>query len=447
MKLIDIKDLHAQPKADENYHLVGWVVNNRNSGRNLGFLSIYDGSCFANLQVVYKSDRTLNFEDAKNLPIGSAVFVSGVLKLTPGNHQPFELEANKIEVLAKCEEYPLQKKEHSLEFLRSIAHIRHRSKFHRAVQLVRKELNMAIFDFFHGLNFMWLHSPIFTTSDTEGAGEAFEIKADEFNQEYFRKPASLTVSGQLHAEAFAAGFRKVFTFGPTFRAEKSHTNRHLAEFWMLEAEVAFATFDDNLALIENMTKHLLNHVLENCHEELLYLEKYTNKSNLISRIKACVHEPFARISYTEAVDILLRDQNGSEKKVQFEFNDIHFGMDLKTEHERYLTEQVFKKPVFIYNYPKDIKAFYMLLNDDNTTVAAADLIMPDIGELVGSSSRESRYDVLKKRCFELNIPTESLQWYLDLRKWGYHSSAGFGLGFDRLIMFICGLDNIRDSVP
>ncbi|MDQ0513736.1 asparaginyl-tRNA synthetase [Mycoplasmoides fastidiosum] len=445
MQVIDIKEIEAQKDKLEFIHVVGWAVTNRKSGKVLGFLELNDGSSFNNLQVVYKENETLGFEEATKIELGAAVRVSGNFKKTPNAAQPYELQAKEIVVLASCKNFPIQKKEQTPEFLRTIAHVRHRTKYFQAIQMVRNQLSTAINNFFACLNFVWLHAPIFTGIDCEGAGEAFEIQKMEHNQDFFKKPARLSVSGQLHAEAFALGLKRVYTFGPTFRAEKSFTNRHAAEFWMLEPEVSFATLDDNLELIENLLKHLLNHVLTNCKTELNYLAQANKKPNLVPTLNEVVNKKFTRMNYKDAVVTLKNDSAAG--LVTFEENNIHFGMDLKTEHERYLCEKVVKGPVFIFDYPKSLKAFYMKVNDDDITVAAADLLVPGIGELVGGSEREYRYDVLKKRCQELNIELDSMQWYLDLRKYGYYRSAGFGVGFDRLVMYVTGTDNIKDTLP
>lgn len=444
LKIFDIKKLFEKWSAFDYVNILGWVTNNRQSSKSLAFLEVNDGSCFRNLQVVCRQESTSGFDQIKGLEIGSAIQISGNIKYTPDAEQPLELAAKEIIVLATANDYPLQKKEHSLEYLRTIAHVRHRSKLHRAIQLIRHQLSRTIFHFFDQLGFLWVHTPIITGTDSEGAGESFFLKPDRNGQDFFGKQASLSVSGQLHAEAYALGFKNVYTFGPTFRAEKSSTSRHAAEFWMLEPEIHFFTLADNIFLIEKLVKTLFRSVLENCRDEMEYLEKINKKPHLIANLEKLVNSEFKKISYDEAVAIL---KTAITDGVQFAENDIHNKMDLKTEHERYLAEVAFKAPVFVYNYPKDLKAFYMKVNDDQTTVAATDLLFPGVGEVVGGSERESRIDVLKQRCLDLNIPLDTLTWYLELRKYGYYKSAGFGLGFDRLIMYITGVDNIRDTLP
>lgn len=446
MQILEIKEIEAQQNQLEFIHVVGWVMTNRKSGLNLGFIELNDGSTVQNLQIVYKEFDTLGFNDAKKISLGSAIRVSGIFKKTPNAKQPYELIAKEIFLLAPCKDFPIQKNEHGFDFLRTVAHVRHRTKYFRAVQLIRNELAIAIQTFFKQLNFIWLHAPILTGVDCEGAGEAFFLQKIDNNQmDFFKKPANLSVSGQLHAEAFALGFKKVYTFGPTFRAEKSFTNRHAAEFWMLEPEVSFATLNENFELIENLLKHLISHVLINCENELNYLAKANKKADLIVNLKKIVNSKFAKMTYSDAINVL--DNDVKSGIIKFEEQNIEFGMDLKTEHERYLCEHVKKGPVFIYNYPKSLKSFYMKMNDDNITVAATDLLVPGVGELVGGSEREYRYDFLKKRCNEMGINTDLMSWYLNLRKYGYYRSAGFGLGFDRLIMYITGVENIKDTLP
>lgn len=419
----------------------GWVRTNR-SNKNVGFIELNDGTYFRNVQLVYA--HTLeNYEDVSHYLTGTALTAVGKFKLTPGMKQPFEIEVTSIVLEGACApDYPLQKKQHSFEYLREIAHLRPRTNTFSAVFRVRSVLSMAVHEFFQNQGFVYVHAPIITGNDAEGAGEVFNVttRADaNYEEDFFGKKASLTVSGQLQAEAFALAFRDVYTFGPTFRAENSNTARHASEFWMIEPEIAFADLEDNMNLIEDMVKSCIQYVLENAEEEVKFFNERID-TTLIDRLNLVLETPFARMPYTEAIEHLLK------APIKFEY-PVEWGTDLQSEHERYICEQIVKGPVFLTNYPKDIKAFYMRLNDDQKTVAACDLLVPSIGELVGGSQREERYDLLKNRMHEMNIHEESLQWYLDLRRFGGCKHAGFGLGFERFLMYITGIQNIRDVIP
>jgi len=419
----------------------GWVRTNR-SNKNIGFIELNDGTYFRNVQLVY-SNELENFEDVSRYLIGTALTVVGKFKLTPNMKQPFEIEVVSVALEGACAaDYPLQKKQHSFEYLREIAHLRPRTNTFSAVFRVRSVLSMAIHEFFQNQGFVYVHAPIITGNDAEGAGEVFNVttRTDaNYEEDFFGKKASLTVSGQLQAEAFALAFRDVYTFGPTFRAENSNTARHASEFWMIEPEIAFADLEDDMNLIEDMVKSCIQYVLENAEEEVKFFNERID-TTLLERLNLVLETPFARMTYTEAVEHL------KSAPVKFEF-PVEWGTDLQSEHERYICEQIVKGPVFLINYPKDIKAFYMRLNDDKKTVAACDLLVPAIGELVGGSQREERYDYLKTRMEEMNIHEEGLKWYLDLRRYGGCQHAGFGLGFERFLMYITGMQNIRDVIP
>ncbi len=419
----------------------GWVRTNR-SNKNVGFIELNDGTYFRNVQLVY-SNELENFEEVSHYLTGTALTVVGKFKLTPNMKQPFEIEVSSVVLEGPCApDYPLQKKQHSFEYLREIAHLRPRTNTFSAVFRVRSVLSMAIHEFFQNQGFVYVHAPIITGNDAEGAGEVFNVttRTDaNYEEDFFGKKASLTVSGQLQAEAYALAFRDVYTFGPTFRAENSNTARHASEFWMIEPEIAFADLDDDMNLIEDMVKSCIQYVLENAEEELKFFNERIDKT-LLERLNLVLETPFARMTYTEAIDHL------KNAPVKFEF-PVEWGTDLQSEHERYICEQIIKGPVFLTNYPKDIKAFYMRLNDDKKTVAACDLLVPAIGELVGGSQREERYDFLKTRMEEMKIHEESLKWYLDLRRFGGCQHAGFGLGFERFLMYITGMQNIRDVIP
>lgn len=432
---------HVEMDGIEYVQLQGWIRTNRSSGK-LGFIELNDGTYFRNAQLVYKSDLK-NFNEVEKYTTGSAITVVGTFHYTPDMKQPFEIQVSEVNLEGFCDQdYPLQKKRHSFEYMREIAHLRPRANTFYAMFRLRSILSMAIHEFFQDQGFVYVHTPIVTGNDGEGAGEMFKVTTrddGDFEKDFFGKEAFLTVTGQLHVEAFAMAFRDVYTFGPAFRAENSNTSRHASEFWMVEPEIAFADLDDNMDLIEDMVKYCIDYVLENAPEEMNFFEKMIDKE-CIERIRMVRNSKFERMTYTKAIDLL------KEADVNFE-NKVEWGMDLNSEHERYLCEQVVKGPVFLTDYPKDIKAFYMRLNDDQKTVAACDLLVPGIGELVGGSQREERYDVLKQRMDEMNIGTNSLQWYMDLRRYGGCKHAGFGLGFDRLLMYMTGVSNIRDVEP
>jgi len=422
----------------------GWVRTVRVS-KNVGFITVNDGTCFSNLQVVF-DEKLANFEEAGRITIGSAIEASGRLVESPAAGQPFELRAEKVAVVALADaDYPLQKKRHSFEFLRTIAPLRARSNTFAAVFRLRSRLSYAIHKFFQERDFVYIHTPIITGSDCEGAGEMFRVTTTpaaggkDFGDDFFGRKVGLTVSGQLNAEAMAMAFRNVYTFGPTFRAENSNTARHAAEFWMLEPEIAFAGLSDNMDLAEEMVKYLIGHIRKECAEEMEFFNKFIDKG-LSARLDNVVDSAFERITYTQAVAAL---EKSGEK---FEY-PVKWGIDLQTEHERYLTEKVYSKPVFVTDYPKDIKAFYMRVNDDNKTVAAVDLLVPGVGEIIGGSQREERADVLLGRMRELGMDENNYRWYLDLRRYGGVKHAGFGLGFGRAIMYLSGMANIRDVIP
>ena len=434
-----------QKDSIEYVELEGWVRTNRNNG-SLGFIEVNDGSYFKNVQVVYFNNID-DYELASSLKTGDAINVIGVLKITENQKQPFEIQAKKISVLAKCaEDYPLQKKRHSFEFLREIAHLRPKANTFAAVFRVRSVLSMAIHEFFQNQGFVYVHTPIITSNDCEGAGETFTVttrKDGEYEKDFFNRHVSLTVSGQLHAEAFAQAFRDVYTFGPTFRAENSNTVRHAAEFWMIEPEIAFADLEDDMMLIEDMIKYCINYVLENCPEEMEFFNNMIDK-DLLNRLKHVINSEFAKMTYTDAVEYLKKAQ---EKGVVFENKDIFWGMDFNSEHEKYLCEKIVNGPLFLIDFPKELKSFYMKQNPDGKTVAACDLLVPHIGELVGGSQREENYEVLKNRMKELHMSEKGLEWYLDLRRFGGVKTAGFGLGFERMVMYLTGISNIRDVLP
>ena len=427
----------------------GWVRTVRDM-KNFGFIELNDGSCFKSLQVVFARESLENYNEIASQNVGAALIVKGTLELTPEAKQPFELKAKDICVEGvSTPDYPLQKKRHSVEFLRTIQHLRPRTNLFSAVFRVRSVAAYAIHEFFQQRGFVYVHTPIITGSDAEGAGDMFRVTALDINdpprnedgsvdwsRDFFGKPTNLTVSGQLNCENFAMAFGDVYTFGPTFRAEVSYTQRHAAEFWMIEPEMAFADLGDYMDTAEAMVKYIINTVLEKCPMEMEFFNSFVDKG-LLARLGNVVSNDFGRISYAEAVDIL---QKSGQK---FDY-PVHWGTDLQTEHERYLTEQVFKKPLFVTDYPKDIKAFYMRLNDDGKTVAAADCLVPGIGEIIGGSQREERLEVLEKRMDELGLKKEDYWWYLDLRRYGSCRHAGFGLGFERMIMYLTGVSNIRD---
>ncbi len=454
MKNIEIAKLYDAPEtySDQNVAVCGWVKTIRDS-KNLGFIEINDGSCFKNLQIVFTADNVANFKDIAKQNVGAAISVQGKLLLTPNARQPFEIQAEVINVEgASAPDYPLQKKKHTLEYLRTIAHLRPRTNTFSAAFRVRSAAAFAIHSFFNSRGFIYAHTPLITASDCEGAGEMFRVTTLDVNdpprtedgkvdysKDFFSKPSYLTVSGQLEGECMAMAFGKIYTFGPTFRAEKSYTTRHAAEFWMIEPEIAFADLADDMELAEAMMKYILNYVMETCPADLAFLNQFYDKG-LLERLQAVANADFARITYTQAIEILEKNNDNFEYKVEW-------GSDLQTEHERYLTENVFKKPVFVTDYPKEIKSFYMRLNDDGKTVAAMDLLVPGIGEIIGGSQREERLDLLLERIHELGLREEDYSWYLDLRRYGGAKHSGFGLGFERLVMYVTGISNIRDVLP
>lgn len=453
MEKLLVKQIYrgSEKYADQVVSISGWIRTLRSS-KAFGFIEINDGSFFKNIQVVFE-EKLDNFIEISKLPISSSLTIEGTLVVTPGAKQPFELKATKIIVEGMSDtDYPLQKKRHSFEYLRTIAHLRPRSNAFSAVFRVRSLTAFAIHEFFQKRNFVYTHTPIITGSDCEGAGEMFRIstldfsnipmdknKKVDYSQDFFGKETSLTVSGQLAAEAFALAFRNVYTFGPTFRAENSNTGRHAAEFWMVEPEIAFADLTDDMKLAEDMMKYIIKYVMEKAPEEMEFFNSFVDKG-LIERLNNVVNSEFGQVTYTKAVDILIK----SGKEFQY---PVTWGCDLQTEHERYLTEEVYKKPLFVTDYPKEIKSFYMRVNEDGKTVAAMDLLVPGIGEIIGGSQREERQDILEARMEECGLKKEDYWWYLELRKYGGTKHAGFGLGFERAIMYITGMSNIRDVIP
>ena len=453
MNLIEIRELYKNQEAylDKEITVGGWVRSIRDS-KAFGFIVINDGTFFTPLQVVYHDDME-NFEEISKLNVGAAVVVTGTLVATPQAKQPFEIQVKTVTVEgASAPDYPLQKKRHSFEYLRTIAHLRPRTNTFQAVFRVRSLTAYALHKFFQERGFVYVHTPIITGSDCEGAGEMFRVTtmdmenvpktedgAVDYTQDFFGKETSLTVSGQLNAETYAQAFGNVYTFGPTFRAENSNTTRHAAEFWMLEPEMAFADLEDDMDLAEDMLKYVINYVMENAPEEMNFFNSFVDKG-LIDRLTNVATSEFARITYTDAIEILKKHND------KFEFK-VSWGIDLQTEHERYLTEEVYKRPVFVTDYPKDIKAFYMKQNPDGKTVAAVDCLVPGIGEIIGGSQREDDYEKLATRMEELGMKTEDYGFYMDLRKYGSTRHAGFGLGFERCIMYLTGMGNIRDVVP
>ncbi len=453
MKDIIIRDLFRRTDefAGKDITVKGWIRTNRGSNK-FGFIELNDGTFFKSVQVVYEADILDNYQEISKAPISAALCVEGEFVLTPEAKQPFEIKAKSISIEADSDpDYPLQKKRHSMEYLREIAHLRPRSNTFSAVFRVRSLAAYALHKFFQENDFIYAHPPIITTSDAEGAGEMFQVttldledvpKEDghvDYKEDFFGKSASLTVSGQLEAEIFALAFRNTYTFGPTFRAENSNTARHASEFWMIEPEFAFCDLEGNMEWAEKMIKYVINYVLENAPEEMEFFNKFIDKG-LLDRLHNVVDSDFARITYTEAVEILKKADRDFEYPVEW-------GIDLQSEHERYITEEVYKKPVFVTDYPKDIKAFYMRLNDDQKTVAACDLLVPGVGEIIGGSQREERLDVLERRMDEFGLDKEPYWWYLELRKYGGVKHSGYGLGFERIIMYITGMSNIRDVLP
>ena len=450
---MDIRELFKSYKEldGRTVEVQAWIKNLR-AQKEFGFIEINDGSFFSSVQVVY--DNTLeNFERVSKLYLSASIRVKGKLVLTPNNKQAFEIKAEEIEVLGdSTADYPLQNKRHSMEFLRSIAHLRPRANLFRAAYRIRSLAAFAIHKFFNEQDFIYVHTPILTASDAEGAGEMFQVTtldidnpprtedgAVDYSKDFFDKPTHLTVSGQLEGETFAMAFSKIYTFGPTFRAENSNTTRHAAEFWMIEPEMAFMDNNQNMDVAEAMLKYVINYVMENAKEEIDFCNQFVDKG-LIDRLNHVRNSNFERVTYTRAIEILKEHEEKFDVKVEW-------GMDLQTEHERYLTEQIFKKPIFVTDYPKDIKAFYMKLNPDNKTVAAMDCLVPGIGEIVGGSQREEDYAKLEKRINELGLDMDLYTWYMDLRKYGSVVHSGYGLGFERLIMYITGIENIRDVLP
>ena len=451
MKDIEIRDLfrNTDEYAGKEIEVYGWVRGNRASNQ-FGFVSLNDGSFFTPVQVVYEADKLSNFAEVSKYRLSAGIKVKGVLELTPEAKQPFEIKASEVTMIADSEaDYPLQKKRHSMEFLREIAHLRPRSNTFSAVFRVRSVAAYAIHKFFQEKNFIYVHSPEITGSDCEGAGEMFQVTTldldnlprtetgeIDYSKDFFGKKTGLTVSGQLEGEIMALAFKNIDTFGPTFRAENSNTARHASEFWMMEPEMAFCDINGNMDIAEEMIKYIISYVMEQCPEEMQFFNNFVDKG-LLERLNHIVNSDFVRITYTEAVEILQK----SGKKFEY---PVEWGLELQTEHERYLTEEVFKKPMFVINYPKDCKAFYMRLNDDGKTVAAMDMLVPGVGEIIGGSQREERYDVLVKRIEEMGLDIDDYDWYLDLRKYGGVFHAGYGLGFDRILMYLTGMSNIRD---
>lgn len=454
MKRVEIANIYknAAEFADKTITVCGWVRTQRAS-KSIGFLEINDGGCLKGLQVVFEDAKVNNFREICKINVGASVIVTGKLILTPDAAQDFEINAEKIEVEGESTpDYPLQKKRHTLEYLRTIGHLRPRANTYSAAFRVRSVAAFAIHSFFQERGFLYAHTPLISCSDCEGAGEMFRVTSFDLNdipktedgeidfkQDFFGKPAYLTVSGQLEGEIMAQSFGKIYTFGPTFRAERSYTQRHAAEFWMIEPEIAFADLTDYMDLAEDMIKYVIKYVLAHCPQEIEFCNKFIDKG-LVERLTSVANSDFARVTYTDAVKELEKNND------KFEFK-AYWGCDLQTEHERYLTEEIFKRPVFVTDYPKEIKAFYMRLNDDGKTVAAADLLVMGIGEIIGGSQREERLDVLTDRIRELGLNEEDYWWYLELRKYGGTHHAGFGLGFERLIMYLTGIANIRDVLP
>ena len=448
-----VKELYRESNKFDNKKITvsGWIRTSRTS-KNFGFIELNDGTFFKNIQIVFE-DSLENFKEIEKFAISSAIEVEGTLVLTPSAKQPFELKAERVTLEAPSDsDYPLQKKRHTFEYLRTISHLRPRGNTFSALFRVRSVAAFAIHKFFNERGFVYTHTPLITASDAEGAGETFTVttldplnipKTEDgtvdYSQDFFGKHANLTVSGQLNGETFALAFRNIYTFGPTFRAENSNTARHAAEFWMVEPEISFADLKDDMQLAEDMLKYCIQYLLDNAPEEMEFFNSFVDKG-LIERLTTLVNSEFKEVTYTEAVDLLLK----SGKKFEY---PVKWGDDLQTEHERYLTEEIFKAPIFVTNYPKEIKAFYMRQNEDGKTVAAMDCLVPGVGEIIGGSQREERYDVLMDRIKELGLKPEDYWWYMDLRKYGCAKHAGFGLGFERFIMYVTGMTNIRDVIP
>ena len=453
MKLTTIREIYKNREAylDKEVTVGGWVRSVRDS-KTFGFIVLHDGSYFETLQIVYH-DEMENFAEISKMNVGAAIIVKGTLVATPQAKQPFEIQAAEVTVEGvSAPDYPLQKKRHSMEYLRTISHLRPRTNTFQAVFRVRSLCAYAIHQFFQERDFVYVNTPLITGSDCEGAGEMFQVTtmdldnipktedgAVDFTQDFFGKKTSLTVSGQLNGETFAQAFRNIYTFGPTFRAENSNTTRHAAEFWMIEPEIAFADLEDDMELAEAMLKYVIRYVMEHAPEEMQFFNSFVDKG-LIERLNHVVNSEFGRVTYTEAIELLEKNNDKFDYKV-------YWGCDLQTEHERYLTEQIFKRPVFVTDYPKEIKAFYMKMNEDNKTVAAMDLLVPAIGEIIGGSQREDDLAKLEERITELGMKPEDYDFYLDLRKYGSTRHAGFGLGFERMVMYATGIANIRDVIP
>ena len=452
-KLVTVREIYKQREKyiDQKIAIGGWIRSIRASNK-FGFMVVHDGTYFNTLQVVLSGEMK-DYEAITKLNVGTAVIVAGTLVATPEAKQPFEIQAESVEVEgASTPDYPMQKKRHTMEFLRTMPHLRPRTNVFQATFRVRSLIAYAIHQFFQERGFVYVHTPLITGSDAEGAGEMFQVTtldpanpprledgSVDYSQDFFGKLTNLTVSGQLNGETFAQAFRNIYTFGPTFRAENSNTTRHAAEFWMIEPEIAFADIDDDMDLAEDMLKYIINYVLENAPEEMSFFNSFVDKG-LLERLQHVAASDFGRITYTEAIDILQKSGESFEFKPEW-------GKELQTEHERYLTEKVFKKPIFVINYPKDCKAFYMKQNDDGKTVAAMDCLVPGIGEIMGGSQREDDYDKLKRRIEELGMNLETYDFYMDLRKYGSTRHAGYGLGFERCVMYLTGMQNIRDVLP
>lgn len=453
-EFIDVRTLYKNKEAyaDKTVTVGGWVRNNRDS-KTFGFIVLNDGTYFNPLQVVYNNENLSNFNDIAKLNVGAAVIVKGKVVLTPEAKQPFEIQAEEVIVEGESTpDYPIQPKRHTMEYLRTVTHLRPRTNTFEAVFRVRSLAAYAIHKFFQERDFVYVHTPLITGSDCEGAGEMFQVTtmdlndvpktedgAIDYSKDFFGKSTNLTVSGQLNGETYAMAFKNIYTFGPTFRAENSNTTRHAAEFWMIEPEIAFADLEDDMELAEDMIKYIINYVLEHAPEEMAFFNQFIDKG-LIERLQHVASSEFGRITYTDAIKELEKHNDKFDYKVSW-------GCDLQTEHERFLTEEIFKRPVFVTDYPKEIKAFYMKLNDDGKTVAAMDCLVPGIGEIIGGSQREDNYDLLKQRMDELGLKEEDYDFYMDLRKYGSARHAGYGLGFERCVMYLTGISNIRDVIP
>ncbi len=453
-EFLEVKSLYRESEKylGKKVRVAGWIRTSRIS-KSFGFIELNDGSFFKNLQIVIDENKISNFSEISKLAISSAILVEGELLSVDNPKNPIEIHATNIIVEGESDSsYPLQKKKHTFEYLRTIAHLRPRSNTFSAVFRVRSVVAYAIHKFFQERNFVYAHTPIITGSDAEGAGEMFRITtldmtnpplnedgSIDYSQDFFGKEANLTVSGQLNGEIMALAFRNIYTFGPTFRAENSYTARHASEFWMVEPEITFADLEDNMELAEDLIKYIINYVLEHCPEEMAFFNNFIDKG-LLDRLDNIINSNFIRITYTEAIDLLIKSG------YKFEY-PVEWGCDLQTEHERYITEQIYKAPVFVTDYPKDIKAFYMRMNEDGKTVRAMDLLVPGVGEIIGGSQREERYDVLLNKIKEMDLKEEDYWWYLELRKFGTATHSGFGLGFERIIMYLTGVSNIRDVIP